>query len=331
MARALRLEFEDALYHLCARGNRRERVFGSEKDYLHFEELLAESLSRYQVELHGYVLLGNHFHLLARTLKPNVSRWMHWLVTSYSVWFNRRHRMSGHVFQGRYKAFVVQEGEYLLGLSRYLHLNPVRGRVLGAGDPKARRERLRGYRWSSYCGYAGLAKQREFVTEELVLGEFSGRSGCGHAGKVRYRRFVEEGLLREIENPFEQVRWQLLLGNERFAQKMMDKLRSQRHQAREATGVRRGLHATEPNHLIRRVAAHYAVSTRDLVEERAHGSEPRNVAMWLLRQKSGLTLREIGSLFGGIDYAAVSERVRRVDQGIVTQKQLRKTCQILNI
>jgi putative transposase len=100
MARALRLQFEDALYHLCARGNRRERIFASENDYAQFEQFLGESAERYQVELHAYVLLPNHFHLLARTLNPNLSRWMHWLITNYSVWFNRRHRMSGHVFQG---------------------------------------------------------------------------------------------------------------------------------------------------------------------------------------------------------------------------------------
>src|SRR6266480_2644129 len=134
MARALRLQFEDAIYHLCARGNRREHIFTVDKDYRRFEELLAQSLDRYQAELHAYVLLPNHFHLVARTLRPNLSRWMHWLITSYSLWFNRRHRISGHVFQGRYKAFLVQEGGYLLGLSRYVHLNPVRGRVIGAGN-----------------------------------------------------------------------------------------------------------------------------------------------------------------------------------------------------
>jgi len=89
MARALRLEFEDALYHLCARGNRRERIFITDKDNLRFEELLAQSLERYHVELHAYVLLPNHFHLLARTLNPNLSRWMHWLINRYTDLLSR--------------------------------------------------------------------------------------------------------------------------------------------------------------------------------------------------------------------------------------------------
>jgi putative transposase len=79
----------DALYHLCARGNRCERIFAGDKDYLRFEELLSQSLVRHQVELHSYVLLPNHFHLLARTLKPNLGRWLHWLIKNYSLWFNR--------------------------------------------------------------------------------------------------------------------------------------------------------------------------------------------------------------------------------------------------
>src|SRR5467141_1983989 len=162
---------------------------------------------------------------------------MHWLITNYSLWFNRRHRMSGHVFQGRYKAFLVQEGDYLLALSRYLHLNPVRGRIIGAGNPRQRRDRLRSYRWSSYRGYAGLAGQKSFVEEELVLEESGARSNSQKC-KVSYRRFVEEGLLREIENPFEQLRWQTVLGDESFVRRLSDKLKSRRHHRREVTGIR---------------------------------------------------------------------------------------------
>src|SRR5438128_2583905 len=142
MARPLRLEFEGAIYHLTARGNRREAIFLDDSDRERFLELVGESVTRYEVEVHAYVLLGNHFHLLARTQRPNLSRWMHWLLVSYTTMFNRRHHKVGHLFQGRYKSLVVEEGEYLLELSRYLHLNPVRGLVLGRGEPGERRGRL---------------------------------------------------------------------------------------------------------------------------------------------------------------------------------------------
>jgi len=330
MARALRLAFEDALYHLCARGNRREPIFLSERDCAHFEQLLAESIERYHIELHSYVLLPNHFHLLARTLMPNVSRWMHWLITTYSVWFNRRHQLVGHVFQGRYKGFLVQEGDYLLELSRYLHLNPVRGSVLGSGNPEERRGRLRAYEWSSYRGYAGLIQQKPFVNENLVLGEFGSRSGSQRT-KIQYRQFVEEGLLRDIANPFQQVQWQSVLGDESFAQRLNDKLKSKRDQQREVTGFKRGGRTTAPAELIDRVARHYRIASQKLVDSSAHGSQARNVAIWLLRQKGGLTLREIGQLFGGLDYAAVSQRIQRLNQQIRRQKLLRKTCEMLNV
>lgn len=331
MARALRLQFEDALYHVCARGNRRQAIYRSDKDYSRFENLLAESLSRYQVELHGYVLMGNHFHLIARTPKPNLSRWMQWLIASYSVWFNRRHRLIGHLFQGRFKAFLVQEGGYLLELSRYLHLNPVRGRMIGAGDPANRRQRLRSHRWSSYRGYAGLAKQREFVTEGLVLEEFEAKDNR-QKGKIRYRRFVEEGLLREVENPFEQVQWQVVLGSDSFVRKLKDRLRARRDGAgKEQMQMRQALYAIEPEELIRRVSNHYGIKRNKLLQERAHGSQARKVAMWLLRRQGAITLREIGILFGGISYAAVSQRIRRIDDQIARHKQLRETCQMLNV
>lgn len=329
MARALRLQFEGARYHLCARGNRRERIFADERDCARFVQLLGQSLDRFEVELHAFVLLPNHFHFIARTCRANLSRWMHWLTVAYSVYFNRRHRQSGHLFQGRYKAFLVEEGNYLLGLSRYVHLNPVRGRVLGRGSPKERRARLRAYHWSSYRAYAGLGKEHDFVSQELVLGEFAG--GISHAGKLRYRRFVEEGLLREIENPFEAVQWQSVLGSESFAQRVKDKLHSHSHHGREVTAVRRAGRQSDPQKLVARVAAHYGVAASELLRQRVHGWEARNVAMWLVRRRGDLTLREIGSLFGGIDYAAVSQRIRRVEARRHRQKHLSKTCQILNV
>jgi len=131
MARPLRIEFEDAIYHLCARGNARQPVFRDEPDCARFLKLLSESAQRFEAAILCFVLMGNHFHVVAQTHRPNLRRWMHWLLVAYTVYFNRRHRWSGHLFQGRYKSFLVQEGDYLLGLSRYVHLNPVRGVSLG--------------------------------------------------------------------------------------------------------------------------------------------------------------------------------------------------------
>lgn len=309
MARPLRLEFEGAIYHLLGRGNGRQRIFGSEGDRREFLKLLATSASRFDAVVHGFVLLGNHFHVLAQTRQANLSRWMHWLMVSYTVYFNWRHGRSGHLFEGRYKSFVVEGGEYLVGLSRYLHLNPVRGAVLGAGTSVERRSRLRAYPWSSYRGYAGLEKSFPFVEEEMVLGELQRSKKSERLG---YRRFVEEGLVREIGNPFEAVQWQTVLGSESFVRKIQDRLGGLKRDGREMTAVRRARKRLSPSEVIKLVARCYDVPEKQLLGRGGYGLEARNAAMALVWEKCALSLREIGQLFGGMDYAAVAQRVRRI-------------------
>src|SRR5437763_2480073 len=126
MARPLRVQYADAIYHLCARGNARERIFRGEKDQAHFVELLEESAQRFAISIFCFVLMGNHFHLIAQTHRANLTRWLHWLSVAYTVYFNRRHRRSAHLFQGRFKSFVVAgDDAYLLTLRRYVHLDAV--------------------------------------------------------------------------------------------------------------------------------------------------------------------------------------------------------------
>lgn len=331
MARALRVEFEDAIYHVCARGNRRQRIFANEKDLIRFEHLLRESTRRFAIELEAYVLLPNHFHLLARTRRANLGRWMHWLLVGYSVWFNRRHNTSGHLFQGRYKSFLVEEGSYLLELSRYIHLNPVRGRLLGAGNPAQRRERLRKYRWSSYCSYAGLAKQKDFVSEALVLGELDGRKNVSkHGRKLAYRRFVEEGLVREIENPFEAVQWGVVLGKEGFAQRVRDKV--VKVSGREVKKLDdRADEGKSVKEVLKPLAQRYRVKVEELLVRPRYGSQIHNMAMWLLWRRGQLTLAQIGALFGNIDYMAVSQRVRRLERRLPNDVDLRRACETFNV
>jgi hypothetical protein len=232
---------------------------------------------------------------------------MHWLMVSYTVFFNRRHRRSGHLFQGRYKSFLVEEGEYLLGLSRYLHLNPVRGVNLGRGTLSERRVRLRSFPWSSYRGYAGLAKPFPFIEEEIVLGELGG----GHGERLRYRRFTEEGLLREIENPLEAVQWQAVLGSESFVQKARDRVKGLHKAKREITPVRKAALNVQPKEVLSRVARKFGLEPERLRRRGERGLVARNVAMWMVWESGALNLREIGELFGGLDYAAVAQRIRR--------------------
>ena len=126
MARALRIEIEGGRYHVTARGNERRPIFRKDSDRFHFLELLAELPGRFGVRVHAYVLMDNHYHLILETPEANLSRAVQWLNVSYSVWFNRRHRRSGHLLQGRFKAILLEEDQGLQQVARYLHLNPAR-------------------------------------------------------------------------------------------------------------------------------------------------------------------------------------------------------------
>jgi putative transposase len=329
MARPVRIEFEGGLYHLLARGNGRQRIYLSEADQERFVTLLAESSARFEVGIQAFVLMGNHFHLLAQTRRANLSRWMHWLMVAYSVYFNRRHRRNGHVLQGRYKSLVVEEGQYLLELSRYLHLNPVRGAVLGKGTPMERRERLRQFAWSSYRGYGGLGKRWPFIEEKLILGELGGPV---RGRRRRYRSFVEEGLVREIANPLEAARWQLLLGSESFAQKVLDRVRGQ-EKKREASASIRGAvrQSLQPEEIVAQVAKKYRMSPQRLLGRGDWGLAARNVAMWLIWERCDLTLARIGELFGGSDYAAVAQRIRRARLSLSEKQRQQLLYEMSNI
>ena len=130
MARPLRVEFDNAIYHVTSRGNDRKKIFLSKWDYVKFTEYLAGAKEKYGILVHAYVLMGNHYHLILQTPQPNLSQVMQYINGSYTTYFNIKRNRSGHLFQGRYKAIVVDADEYLLELSRYIHLNPVRANMV---------------------------------------------------------------------------------------------------------------------------------------------------------------------------------------------------------
>src|SRR2546426_434242 len=232
MARPIRIERAGGWYHITARGNERKPIFFDDRDRQHFSDLLSETVSRFRVRLHSFVLMDNHYHLMMELTESNLSRAVQWLNVSYSVWFNRRHGRSGHLFQGRFKSVAFSREEWGLELSRYVHLNPVRTGKWGlskpdqqrirhgvAGAPDSRRveERirvLRGYRWSSYRAYIGLAKKPDWLECEQVLALGAGRK---EERRRKYRDYVEavgrEGVDR---SPWAEVTEQVVLGGEAF-------------------------------------------------------------------------------------------------------------------
>jgi REP element-mobilizing transposase RayT len=314
MARPLRIEFADALYHVMARGNRQENIFKTVADRQHFVELLQEGIERYKVVIHGYVLMDNHVHLLVQTPKANLSRWMHWLLVSQTVWFNKRHQVVGHLFQGRFKSLLVESGEYLLELSRYMHLNPVRGPKRDAGPLAEKRKRLRDYPWSSYRAYAGLEASPGWLARHLVLGELTG--GAGEAPESAYRKFVEQALSKDLPDPKQQALSQIALGSPEFLEEIKERHAEVRKQAeggtaREVPGARVLERGDDPMEILNAIAVKAGIGVEELRKPGKRNFHAQNQAMVEIWNRCGLTLRELGDLFGGMHYQAVCQRIRR--------------------
>ncbi|MFW6152433.1 MAG: transposase, partial [Verrucomicrobiota bacterium] len=202
MARHLRVEYPGAIYHTTCRmiGDWRKEqtfLFEDDADRERFLERLGERVEQYNIRLYIYVLMTNHFHLVFETPEANCSKFMQSLSTAYTVYFNLRHSWHGHLLDGRYKAKVVEGEDYLLSLSRYVHLNPVQIAGQKRKPIGERIKALRAYKWSSYPSYIGRRKAMDFVEYGPVLAEMKGRRS---EWPKRYRQFVESGLAESDED-----------------------------------------------------------------------------------------------------------------------------------
>ena len=348
MARALRIERAGGWYHLTARGNQRQPIYEDRRDYQHFCELLAEAVTRFRWRLHAYVLMKNHFHLLVETLDPNLSASMQWLGVSYTLWFNRRHERTGHLFQGRFKSIIVDPAAWSVALTYYLHLNPVRVSALGLGktdraaaatsgmaapDPALvgkRLERLREFSWSSYRAYVGATARPQWLTCDTIL-EQMGR-GTLASRQQRYRQETEQMLRQGLPpSPWEQLQAQVALGSEKFLRKVCGAIAGN---PREQPSI---------GQLVRRPAWDAVVTAVETIKgERwadfrdRYGDHGRDLALYLARQHCQLSLGELGTLAGGMDYVTVAMAVRRLaarlrqDKPLATQAQ-KATRQLYNV
>ena len=245
MARALRIQIAGGFYHVTCRGNERKAIYRDDTDRQVFLDKLQASLTIYQVELHAYVLMDNYFHLMVRTLRGNLSEFMRHFNISYTSAFNRRHRRVGHLYQGRYKAIVVDQDSYLVELSRYVHLNPVRIRPHLKRPVHEQMDFLERYRWSSLGGYWDAKKRQSLVTYDNVL-EQMGRS------RRKYREFIIDGIKGGYNTPWDSVQGQVVLGQEKFVERVKEGI-EEKGSRREQPGIRQ-IQAKVPADVIAAVA-----------------------------------------------------------------------------
>ncbi len=301
MARRLRIQFENAYYHVTCRGNARQNIFSSDADRAAFLDLLGRSSDVYRTEILVYVLMENHFHLLVKTPLANLQEFMRHFNISYTGWYNRRHKRSGHLYQGRYQSLLVDMDNYLKEVSRYIHLNPVKVKKTKDLDAASKRKALAAYPWSSYPGYRTPGKRRPFLRTGEILSYFGGDTVPGRRG---YARYVEHGISASISNPLELGKWHGIVGDTDFVLAIRDRYLSGDADTREIPATRPAAARQDPERIIRAVCD-VTGSSREALLRKGFRGVARGLLMEMLYRQGGMKQREIGALLG-VDYSAVS-------------------------
>ena len=309
MARQPRKEFENALYHVTSRGNARQVIFHTDGDRRRFLDQLQDNLEQYGVILYAWVLMSNHYHLVVRTPRANLGRFMQRLNSSYSLYYRYKHAKPGHAFGGRYKAPLVESDQYLLALTRYVHLNPVKTKTAREKPPKERFRMLEGCPWSSYPDYVGNRQAAAWIDRSVL--KHYGRSR--EEAQRRYRAYVQ-AMVAQDDEPLRglMARSMHVLGSEEFVKKVEKELSSGKTgQARDADVQRpwRGVGMAAVDEV---VAKAYGIEMAELRKHGRSAGEAKAVAVELAARRSGRTQREIGAHYGGISGQAVHMICRRL-------------------
>ncbi len=308
MARALRIEYEGAFYHITARGNERKRIFFSKADYEKFKDYLSIAQDKYGYLLHCYMLMTNHYHLIMETPNANMSKVMHYVNGSYTGYLNRRRKRSGHLFQGRYKAILVDVDSYLLELSRYVHLNPVRAKRVSTPED---------YPYSSYGSYISSRKKDGLVHNDVILGMLSKKRSIAIKS---YKDFVEKAIEEKEEDPLKDLYGGSILGGKNFIKEALSRLKDGAFLKQEVSHRRELDAAFGVDCIIDTVAGHFKESTEDVLKDRG---EKRNIAIYLIKKWASMPNKQIGDLLGGLSYSAVAKANERFSAKIKNNKALK--------
>ncbi len=289
MARALRIEFPGAFYHVINRGVEQRTIFGDEKDYKYFFALCRRLYPRYKVTFHSYCLMPNHYHLFLQTPRGHLHQFMQDLNSQYSQYYNRRHRRVGPLFQGRYRALLVDTREYALDISRYIHLNPVKAGLV---------KRPEAYHWSSYAAFLGLRTADTYLHTGLLLSQIGGRD---RSNRDLFRKFTMDGFDNSFD-PLARVQGGVVIGGEQFL-KWLKKEKVPRGQDGAVAKLRE---LQKP-----------PSEVKEALERRVNTvvNDPklqRKLLLYGLKRSTTLSLKEISELVGARSPFAVAQVIRRL-------------------
>ena len=311
MARPLRIEFPGAWYHVMNRGIDSNEIFLSNEHRQLFTELLGELSLRFGVEVHAYCLLDDHYHLLLHTPEGNLGQAMRHLNGVYTQRYNRKESLDGPLFNGRYKAIIVDEAQYLLDLSRYIHRLPVEMGLT---------KRFDRYRWSSYRHYLDTDDGQEWLQKKAVFKQIGRRQRI-----EKYREYVKAGNSEEITAFYSKQHLSSVLGDAIFRQDVLAK----KSDAEQLNGsLRQVVGCPSMDAIIHSVAEEFTVSPQEILySERGRGKRniPRAVAMMLCRETGRARLSEVADLFSVGHYSTVSVTVARLKNDLADDRLLAKT------
>ncbi len=303
MARPLRIEYPGALYHVTSRGNDKKDIFRSIKDREKFLSYLSLASERHGALFHAYCLMSNHFHLMLETPLGNLSRIMKHINGSYTTYFNVKHKRAGHLLQGRYKAVLVQADTYAAELSRYIHLNPVRAKMVPFPEE---------YQWSSCRRYLE-GTEPSWLSTSLVLGYF----GTEFENRRRnYRDYLYEAIGKESRDPLADSAASTILGNDDFVRDIREKYLDGKEKDRELPALRDLTRGPD-------IADIKAVSEEAFQED---SRLARMAGIYLCWRFSGAKLKEIGDLYG-ISESGVNRSCDRLESRLEKDRHLEEELQ----
>ena len=304
MARRTRIQYEGATYHILSKGNNNQHIFAEDKQKAYFLNVLIRGIHQYNVDLFSYCIMGNHYHLLLSTPDKNLSQFMHFLGSTYASYLQGKEDYNGHIFAGRYKSLCVEYNEYLLALTRYIHLNPVRADIVEFPEQ---------YEWSSYKFFLEERENYSWLKKAIILQQFG--PTIENSAK-KYREFVEAGMQDE-RHMFEV---------EKFTKAIF---------SCEESMERIFLSRMNLDDLYRGVLYYYRLSDLKGKSGRAAGGvkRGRQAFIYLAKEYTGASNKEIGEKAGGLSLSGVTHQFQRLStllkSGHVSCEVVKKDMEII--
>ncbi|MCK5851671.1 Helicase associated domain protein [bacterium] len=318
MSRTPRIEGENLFYHIFNRGIEKRKIFFNDDDRSLLLDLMFETANEFNVEIHTYALMPNHFHFFIKTLEPNLCRFMHSSMNKFVKSYNRLNERVGRLFQGPYKAIVVDSNEYGHILSRYIHLNWARAYGNKRLSLEKRFNAINEYQWSSYRAFAGRESPQWPVKMKTILNDFGESTEQQHSN---YAQYVKEGLLKEI-NPFADVVAKTILGGDGFVRSIKELLKNSKRHDETANQLALSILAPKISDVIHAVEAEYNTPADLFLTSRPvknpkfkNVAEARKLFLWTAAKAcvGRLTLKQIAFHAGDVSPAAVATARNRVD------------------